>query len=84
MLPVIEGWAQSYENTAVGTVAERVLHFGQWDHVRFFGADVRKRIVTAGFALDEFTATGEDSVTYRLLRGEKVFRASKTRFTAIG
>lgn len=83
MLPVIEGWAQSYENTAVGTEAERVLHFGQWDHVRFFGADVRERIVAAGFVLDEFTATGEDAVTYRLLRGEKVFRATKTPPTAI-
>lgn len=77
MFPIVEGWAHSYENPAVKTVADRILHFGQWDHVRFFGADVRTRIAAAGFALDEFTADGADAVKYRLLRGEKVFRASK-------
>ena len=77
MLPVIEGWDQSYENSRVHTVAERELHFGQWDHVRFFGSDIRGRIAAAGFALDELTAEGEDVVKYRLLRGEKVFRATK-------
>ena len=77
MLPVVEGWTHSYENANVNTVTDRILHFGQWDHVRFFGADVRARIAVAGFALDEFTASGEDAVTHRLLRGEKVFRATK-------
>ena len=77
MLPVVEGWAQSYENPAVSSTAERISHFGQWDHVRVFGADIRERIAAAGFDLAEFTAGGEDAVTFRLLRGEKVFRATK-------
>lgn len=77
MLPVVEGWAQTYENAAVSTAVERTQHFGQWDHVRTFGADIRSRIAEAGFELAEFTASGEDAVTYRLLRGEKVFRATK-------
>ena len=77
MFPIVEGWAHSYENPAVKTVADRIIHFGQWDHVRLFGADVRTRIAAAGFTLEEFTAGGADAVKYRLLRGEKVFRASK-------
>jgi SAM-dependent methyltransferase len=77
MLPLIEGWAKTYENKNVTTPEERKRHFGQSDHVRFYGADVRDRIRAAGFALDEFTAEGEDVLTYGLQRGEKVFIARK-------
>ena len=52
-------------------------HYGQSDHVRYYGADVRDRIRAAGFKLDEFTAEGEDVLTYGLARGEKVFVATK-------
>ena len=77
MLPLVEGWAKTYENPNVTTPEERKRHFGQSDHVRFYGADVRDRIRAAGFALDEFTAEGEDVLTYGLQRGEKVFIARK-------
>ena len=75
MLPVIEGWAKTYENKAVVTPEERTRHYGQSDHVRYYGADVRDRIREAGFELDEFTAEGEDVLAYGLSRGEKVFIA---------
>ena len=77
MLPLVEGWAKTYENEKVTTPEERKRHFGQSDHVRFYGADVRDRIRAAGFQLDEFTAEGEDVLTYGLQRGEKVFIARK-------
>lgn len=77
MIPVVEGWPETYENTAVKTNDERTIHFGQYDHVRFYGADVRARIRDAGFALSEFTAGGADVVRYGLLPGEKVFIAAK-------
>jgi len=77
MLPVIEGWATTYENKAVVTPEDRMRHYGQSDHVRYYGADVRDRIRAAGFLLDEFTAEGEDVLTYGLARGEKVFVATK-------
>ncbi len=77
MLPVIEGWSTTYENKAVVTPEDRMRHYGQSDHVRYYGADVRDRIRTAGFKLDEFTAEGEDVLTYGLARGEKVFIATK-------
>ena len=78
MLPVIEGWSKTYENKAVVTPEERMRHYGQSDHVRYYGADVRDRIRAAGFRLDEFTAEGEDVLTYGLSRGEKVFIAHKS------
>lgn len=77
MLPVIEGWARTYENANVATPEERKRHYGQADHVRYYGADVRERIRAAGFALEEFTAEGPDVLTYALQRGEKVFIARK-------
>jgi len=77
MAPVVEGWSRTYENAAIGTPRERTLHFGQHDHVRIYGADIRDRIRAAGFALSEFTAEGPDVFRLALLPGEKVFVASK-------
>jgi SAM-dependent methyltransferase len=77
MIPVIEGWPQTYENPHAVTRDERTIHFGQYDHVRQYGADVRGRILAAGFSLSEFTAEGPDVARYGLLPGEKVFLAAK-------
>ena len=77
MLPVIEGWAQTYETEAARTPEERKRHFGQSDHLRLYGADVRERIRAAGFNLDELTAEGEDVLRYGLQRGEKLFIGRK-------
>jgi SAM-dependent methyltransferase len=79
MVPIIEGWDTSYENLAITDPAERTQHFGQHDHVRYYGRDFRTRIIDAGFALTTFTAGGEDAVHYSLLRGETVFLARKLR-----
>jgi SAM-dependent methyltransferase len=78
MLPVIEGWAKTYENPNITAPEDRKRHYGQSDHVRYYGADVRMRIRAAGFDLDEFTAEGEDVLTYALQRGEKVFIAKRS------
>lgn len=77
MIPIVEGWIDTYENPVANTDSERTLHFGQNDHVRYYGADVRARIRAAGFELSEFTATGQDVARYGLLRGEKVFVAAR-------
>ena len=48
MLPVIEGWATTYENPAVTSPEDRKKrHYGQADHVRYYGADMRNRIMGA-------------------------------------
>lgn len=77
MVPLIEGWAKSYENSAADTDDLRFKHYGQGDHIRYYGADFRDRVKAAGFSLEEFTAEGEDSVRYALQRGEKVFLATR-------
>jgi SAM-dependent methyltransferase len=77
MVPIVEGWAQSYEDPTITGEKNRAIHFGQRNHVRFYGSDFRDRVRRAGFRLNEFTAIGKDSATYGLLRGEKVFLAAK-------
>lgn len=73
MVPVVEGWERTYENPDVATPLERTLHFGQHDHVRWYGRDIRERLASAGFSIREYTATGEAAVRHGLLAGEKVF-----------
>lgn len=76
-VPIIEGWDVSYENAAITSKADREIHFGQNDHVRYYGRDLRDRIGTAGFSLDEFVGSGVEVVRYGLLRGERVFIGRK-------
>jgi SAM-dependent methyltransferase len=78
-VPIVEGWNTTYENDAIETEDGRWLHFGQNDHVRFYGADFRKRICAGGFKLiKEVTSEGSDVIQYGLLRGEKVFVFEKS------
>jgi SAM-dependent methyltransferase len=73
--PVIEGWATTYEDAAIDTDAARLRHFGQHDHLRLYGRDIRDRIRAAGLLLHEATASPADCVAYGLSPGEAVFLA---------
>ena len=75
--PMIEGWARTYEDGAITSPRDRTIHFLQHDHVRLYGRDVRERITSAGFALEEFTAEEPMILKYGLLRGEKLFIGQK-------
>lgn len=77
MVPLVEGWRRTYENPAIVSDSDRLLHFGQEDHVRFYGADFRDRLTTAGFEVSDHDADGGECVRYALHRGEKVFVATK-------
>lgn len=78
-VPIIEGWEQTYENREVETAFDRELHFGQNDHIRYYGRDFRDRLKDAGFTkVAEHTAEGQAVVKYGLLRGEKFFICSKS------
>ena len=77
MFPIVEGWAHTYEDASVTSEEGRLAHFGQEDHVRYYGADVRDRIRAAGFDLEEVTAEGTDVLKYGLVRGEKIFLARR-------
>lgn len=73
MVPIVEGWDVTYEAPDVVDPALRTIHFGQDDHVRYYGRDFRTRMRAAGFQLEEFVAGGAETVRYGLLRGERVF-----------
>ncbi|MCZ4318815.1 methyltransferase domain-containing protein [Aequorivita viscosa] len=48
-VPILENDAPTYENETIVSPKERVLHFGQWDHVRYYGTDIKNRFQEAGF-----------------------------------
>jgi SAM-dependent methyltransferase len=74
MVPIVEGWSDSYENPAMTKrVQDRITHFNQHDHVRFYGRDFRDRLASVGFQVSEYTAEEPDVSRYGLMRGEKVF-----------
>lgn len=79
LVPIIEGWESTYENSEVVGLEQRDKHFGQDDHVRYYGRDLRNRIDDAGFSIErESTSSGLDSARFSLIRGEKVFLCRKT------
>ena len=77
MFPLVSGWDHTYEDPSITTAAGRLRFFGQHDHLRFYGADVRDRITSAGFALSEFTAEEPYVSRYGLIRGYKLFFATE-------
>jgi ubiquinone/menaquinone biosynthesis C-methylase UbiE len=79
LFPIVEGWDETYRNGAMTSPAERDLHFGQYDHIQYFGRGVRRDIAAAGFDLAEFTAVEPDVSAHALTRGEKLFIARPNR-----
>ena len=77
MVPIVEGWETSYEDSTVTEESARLLHFGQRDHVRRYGRDFRDRVRRAGFELNEFVVGGADSVKYSIIPGIRIFIAGK-------
>ena len=76
-VPIVDGWALSYENDQITEPVDRELHFGQSDHVRIYGRDFHDRLHAAGFEVTEYTAIGSDAVRYGLLPGETVYFCKK-------
>lgn len=81
MFPIVEGWPRTLEEADIGvdqfTRRDRIKYFGQFDHVRYYGRDVRDRIRAAGFELNEFIAEEPDVGAYGLQRGQTIFCATK-------
>lgn len=71
--PIIEGWEHTYENPEATTRRDRFLHFGQEDHVRYFGRDIRASMSAAGFEVEEHGSVEPDVAKYGLWRGETLF-----------
>jgi len=77
MFPIVEGWQKTYENSEKVGPDQQLLHFGQHDHVRYFGNDARQRLAKPGFEVTEFTAVEPHVSQYGLSRGEKIFLCRK-------
>ena len=77
--PIIEGWDSTYENHNIDSDKERLIHFGQVDHIKYYGRDVRKKIESHGFEIiEEFTGSPEMCILYNLQRGERIFVCKKS------
>jgi len=77
MTPVNWAWDKTYENPAITSERDRLLHFGQNDHVRYFGADIVSRIETAGFRVALVRSLEPAVSRHGLLRSDVLFLCSK-------
>lgn len=76
--PIIEAWEKTYENAKIQSENDRLIHFGQRDHIKYYGSDVRHRILKHGFQIvEEIMASPESCIEYNFLRGEKIFVCRK-------
>jgi len=76
-VPIIYSWPETYTNPDIVTEADREKHFGQYDHVRFYGRDFLELFEQLGFKVQEVIANGLDSVEFGLDRGEVVLMLEK-------
>lgn len=73
----------TYEDPAITDPDERYKHFGQADHVRFYGRDIRERLEAAGFVvklttmLEELELTPKELVKFNLLKRELIHLCRK-------
>jgi SAM-dependent methyltransferase len=77
MVPIIDGCDITYEDDTITDRRGRLIHFGQEDHVRVYGADFIQRLTGAGFQVRVHTAFGKEAVQLGLIMGEKIFLCSK-------
>ena len=76
-VPMIEGFDRTYEDAANNTPELRRIRYGDADHLRWYGRDVRDRFAAPGFIVTEYTALEPEASRYALHRGEKVFVGTK-------
>lgn len=84
------GWAMiqvpifgpvTFEDPSVTDPEERLRAFGQRDHVRRYGYDLRNRIQKAGFIVEEITteeaASADEAQRMGLVKGDRVYICRK-------
>jgi SAM-dependent methyltransferase len=77
MVPLEEGLDETYENPSIVSEADRLIHFGQEDHVRYYGRDLRDRLRAAKFSLREWVSKEPYVLKHGLRRGERVFLCTR-------
>lgn len=75
--PMVDAWEKTHADPSIVSRRDRLLHFGQADHIRMFGRDLKDDMRRAGFALTEIVAVEPDVATYALTRGETLFILKK-------
>ena len=69
---------ETYENDLIVSEKEREEHFGQFDHVRIYGADYKARLENVGFAVEAYFPKDDVNINYFALNtSEKLFVAHK-------
>jgi SAM-dependent methyltransferase len=76
-VPIVEGMDETYEAPEIVEPRDRLVHFGQEDHLRLYGKDFRKRVQNVGFSLTEFTLPVKDCIIYSVPYGSRIFVAYK-------
>jgi len=76
-VPINASRAQTYENPAMDSPAERAAHFSAPDHRRYYGLDFAERLAEAGFQVDTFRLPPDQEIRYGLLRDEWLTIARK-------
>ena len=51
-VPIKDTLSETYENPTIITPKSRKKHFGQWDHVRLYGLDIKDRLEKVGFNVE--------------------------------
>jgi hypothetical protein len=69
----IDRGKKSYEDQATKNPKPGRVTFGGADHVTIYRADFRKRVLSAGFSVEEFTLAFPNKTQFGLLAGDKVF-----------
>lgn len=80
-VPLNKSLAVTYEDFSITDPAERIKHFGQFDHVRWYGRDYKDRLESVGFKVtvrDYISELGENAVfRYGLMEGEDIYCCQK-------
>lgn len=73
-VPMKQDLAETYEDFSITDPTERKKHFGQYDHVRWYGQDYFQRLENVGFEVDKNFGTHkfsrEEQKQYALMAGE--------------
>lgn len=75
--PVIAAWLQSYCDPDIRGAAAQYRHFGQQDHVIYFGRDIEDHIRAAGLVLEIISADGAQSARHALIPGDTIYIATR-------
>lgn len=68
-VPILKNNAPTYEDYSITLPRERKKHFGQWDHVRYYGTDIFLRFEVAGFKVKTINSSEYFSESERKMYG---------------